>query len=105
EFVDDITGWPLNKALAIETRKKEIEYFRRMGVYTKIRREKWMKLIDTKWIDQNKGDARSPSYRARLVGREIKRDAQGLVCGHAATGDAAPNNIHMRIESAFTRPR
>ena len=74
EFVDDITGWPLIKALAIEARKKEIEYFRRMGVYTKIRREKWMKLIDTKWIDQNKGDARSPTYRARLVGREIKRD-------------------------------
>ena len=33
-----------------------------------------MKVISTRWIDQNKGDAAAPNYRARLVGREIKRD-------------------------------
>ncbi len=73
DFVDDITGAPLRKNLAIEARKKEIEYFRRLGVYTKVKKEKWMKIISTKWIDQNKGDEMDPNYRARLVAREINR--------------------------------
>ena len=74
EFVDDISGAPLVKELAIAARKLEIDFFKRMGVYTKINREKWMKVITTRWIDQNKGDSETPNYRARLVGREIKRD-------------------------------
>ncbi len=74
EFVDDISGAPLNKAMAIQARKLEIEFFKKMGVYTKMKREPWMKPITTRWIDTNKGDIESPDYRARLVGREIKRD-------------------------------
>ena len=74
DFFDDVTGAPMDKHLATEARRLEIEYFRKMGVYTKVRREKWMKVITTRWIDTNKGDERVPDYRARLVGREIKRD-------------------------------
>ncbi len=74
EFIDDISGAPLVKELAIEARKLEIDYFKSMGVYAKIARQPWMRVISTKWIDQNKGDSGSPNYRARLVGREIKRD-------------------------------
>ena len=74
DFFDDVTGAPLNKKLATEARRLEIEYFRKMGVYTKVRREKWMKVITTRWIDTSKGDEQTPDYRARLVGREIKRD-------------------------------
>ena len=33
-----------------------------------------MKVITTKWLDQNKGDTDNPNYRARLVGREIAHD-------------------------------
>ena len=33
-----------------------------------------MKVISTKWLDVNKGDARCPNLRARLVGREIAKD-------------------------------
>ena len=32
------------------------------------------KLIKTRWIDTDKGDAENPNYRSRLVGREIKTD-------------------------------
>ena len=74
EFCDDISGAPLDKALAILARRTEIEFFKKRGVYTKVRREKGMQVISTKWIDQNKGDAASPNYRARLVGREIARE-------------------------------
>ena len=74
EFVDDTTGVPLDKELAIQARRLEIEYFRKMGVYTKVRRESWMKVITTRWLDTNKGDETVPNYRARLVGRELKKD-------------------------------
>ena len=39
--------------------------------------EPWMKIIPSKWLDQNKGDNASPNYRSRLVGCGIaneKRD-------------------------------
>ncbi len=74
EFVDDNSGMPLDKELAIQARKLEVEYFRKMGVYTKVVREWWMKPISTRWLDTNKGDEAVPNYRARLVGREIKKD-------------------------------
>ena len=77
DFMDDVHGGLLDKKLATEARRVEIEFFRKMGVYTKVRREPWMRVITTKWIDTNKGDADDPNYRARLVGREIathKRD-------------------------------
>ncbi len=77
EFVDDNSGMPLDKELAIQARKLEVEYFRKMGVYTKVAREKWMKVISTRWLDINKGDEGAPNYRARLVGREIKMDKRG----------------------------
>ncbi len=33
-----------------------------------------MKVITTRWLDTNKGDDQARDYRARLVGRELKRD-------------------------------
>ncbi len=74
EFIDDVTGAPLDKDKAVQARKLEMDYFRQMGVYTKVMREAWMKVITTRWLDVNKGDEKSPNYRARLVGREIKMD-------------------------------
>ena len=35
-------------------------------------REAGGKVVTTKWIDINKGDAEAPNYRARLVVREFK---------------------------------
>ena len=74
EFIDDVSGEPLERADAIAARKVEIKYFKDMGVYTNVKREAWMKIISTKWLDVNKGDSLNNNYRARLVGREIKRD-------------------------------
>ena len=73
-FVDDVSGMPLDKKQAIKARVLEMEFFRKKGVYTKVKREPWMTVITTKWIDQNKGDSNNPNYRARLVGREIAYD-------------------------------
>ena len=77
EFYDDVSGVKLDHAMTVAARKLEIEFCRNRGVYTKIKREPWMHVITTKWLDVNKGDADEPSVRCRLVGREIakvKRD-------------------------------
>ena len=71
EFFDDVHNRYLDRTMAIEARRTEIKYFKEMGVYTKIKRQPWMKPISTKWIDTNKGDEHNPNYRARLVGREL----------------------------------
>ena len=77
-FFDDLTGKELERNLAIEARKLEMAFFRKMKVYKKVPRWKAQnancKVITTKWIDVNKGDNTNPNYRARLVGRELKLD-------------------------------
>lgn len=78
EFYNDITGEYLDKKRAIDARELEIDFFRKMKVYSKVPREvaKSMKakVITTRWLDVSKGDRENPDYRSRLVGREIKRD-------------------------------
>ena len=36
-------------------------------------RYKW-KIVQVKWIDQNKGDDENPNYRSRLVGKEFNNE-------------------------------
>ena len=74
DFVDDISFKKLDKSKAIEARKLEVEFFRKMNVYRKVPRSKakGQKIIATKWLDVNKGDEERPNYRARLVGCELK---------------------------------
>ena len=91
---DDLTGMKLNAEGVREARKKEIDYVRRMGVYTKIPRSEasrrgW-KVIKTRWIDVHKGDDANPIYRNRLVGKEF---ANGAVDG-----------IFVRIPSLLNHP-
>ena len=68
EFFDDVTGQTLDKKMAVEARKLEMQFLRNMKVYDKVPR--WMaardgcKVITTKWRDINKRDQRNPSYRA-----------------------------------------
>ena len=61
EFHDDVHGLPLNKKLATQARRTEIEYFRKMGVYSKVKREAWMKVITTKWIDTKRETSKTPT--------------------------------------------
>ena len=72
EFYDDASGLQLDKGLATRARETEMKFFKDMGVYSKVKRASWMKVIATKWLDINKGDIDSPNYRARLVGCELK---------------------------------
>ena len=75
EFYDDVKGGPLDRARVTEARKLEMQYFNKMGVYTKVPREEarrhGARVITTKWVDTNKGSQVEPNYRSRLVGREL----------------------------------
>ena len=76
-FVDDVRGGVLDKQSCIEARRLEMQFFRKMGVYRKMKRADLppgAKVITTKWVDTNKGSDAEPNYRSRLVGREIKTD-------------------------------
>ena len=128
EFVDDVTGEPLDKEEATAARRLEMEFFKQKGVYTKVKRQAWMKVISTKWLDVNKGDSTNRNYRARLVGREIKRDKRedlfaatppleslrmilSICAGHQHERNPSDNNIIMTndvkrayFHAAATRP-
>ena len=70
----------------MEARQKEIEYVRKMKVWTKIPRQVakahgW-KVIQTRWIDINKGDDDKPVYRSRSVGKEFNNgEMDGIFAG------------------------
>ena len=69
---DDISGAVLPAQLVKDARKLEIEYVKKMGVYTKVPRSHatGKKVIKLRWIDVNKMDAANPLIRSRLVAKE-----------------------------------
>jgi hypothetical protein len=73
---DDVSGAWLDPALVREGRAVEMKFFSDMGVYEIVprseQRETGGKVIGTKWIDVNKGDADNPRIRCRLVGKEFR---------------------------------
>ena len=79
---DDVSGAELNPKEVKKAREKEMGYVNGKKVWTKIPRRKALqrgwKIIKTKWIDINKGDAICPNYRSRIVGMEFN---DGSVAG------------------------
>ena len=73
----DISGLTPDHSMALQARRTEIEFFKRRGVYAKVIREPWMKILSAKWLDVKKGDESNPNIRSRLVRVELakhKRD-------------------------------
>ena len=72
---DDVSGMELELKRVNQARQEEMQFFEKRKAYTRCRRERVDieegKLIDTRWIDVNKGDEENPNYRSRLVGREF----------------------------------
>ena len=83
---DDITGMPLDRKKVQAARMEEMEYVRAKSVWVKIPRaeaaRKGYKVIQTRWIDINKGDDVNPVYRSRFVAKEFNTgDQRGLFAG------------------------
>ena len=68
---DDVSGATLDPELVKKARQVELDYFRKMVVYRKVKRPQGVKTIRTRWVDVNKGDAKATDYRSRLVGMEF----------------------------------
>ena len=78
EYVDDMSGRPLEAGLAKTARAGEISKFKQHDVYTKVPTAEFVAVtgkqpIGSKRIAINKGDEAEPNYRSRLVAKEIRR--------------------------------
>ena len=67
---DDVSGDPLKGEMVLAARKLELEFFEKMGVYTRVTRAEAHasgkgKIIQGRWIDVNKGSSEIPDYRSR----------------------------------------
>ena len=78
EFHDCMHYFKKKREEVIMARRTEMQFFTKMEVYVKVPDENarlhGCKIINTEWLDTNKGDDQNPNYRNRLVGREIKHD-------------------------------
>ena len=75
---DDVTGKALKPQLARTARMVEIDYFRKMEVYTTVSLEECVRvtgkqLIGARCVDIHKQDEENYKYRSRLATNEIKR--------------------------------
>ena len=120
---DDISGAELNPEEVKKARAEEIDYVRKMSLYTKVLIEECYKKtgrapITVRWIDINKGDQTSPNYRSRLVAREInirKRDdlfagtppleALKSILSMAASGDRGEVVMVNDVSRAFVHAK
>ena len=76
---DEYTGAELPPELVEKAKQEELETYRKHAVYTKMPRSECFRItgkppIGVRWVISNKGDAKNPEIRARLVAKEIKRD-------------------------------
>ena len=107
---DDVSGACLDPKLVLDARKVEMQFFEDMKGYDRGDRAEMIrrggKIIKTRWIDVNKGDAAKPNYRSRLVGKEYKTyvddslyastpplEALRLILSRAATYDGQAREI------------
>ena len=77
---DDVTGEELDAREVSKARLKEMAYVQGKSVWKVIPRaeatRKGWKVIQTRWIDINKGDRDHPNYRSRLVAKEFNDGTQ-----------------------------
>ena len=71
---DEYTGEPLNANLVQKAKQEELDYFEAKDVWRVVPRERarGRRVIGTRWVNCNKGDADHPEIRCRLVCQEVK---------------------------------
>ena len=75
EAWDDVSGASLPVKEVMKARRKELEYISEKSVWMLIDREaakrKRIKIVGSRWLDVNKGDAKNPVFRSRFVAKEF----------------------------------
>ena len=74
-YVDDVNGGFLDPEMVSGARVEELAGYLKMRVYCRVPVAECgsHRVIQTKWVDSNKGDKRSPEMRCRLVAKEVKK--------------------------------
>ena len=82
-------GVGLDPAMVQQARLKEVQYLREKEVYRKIPRQQAVRMgipiLRSRWVDIDKGDAATPSYRSRFVAMEFNNQAMDGLFACAAT--------------------
>jgi hypothetical protein len=71
---DEYTGEPLDADLVRKAMEEELDYFRTKDVWKVVPRAQaaGRRVVGTRWVSCNKGDAEHPEIRCRLVCQEVK---------------------------------
>ena len=99
DFWDDVSNMPLDVILMRAARDLEMEFFRKMGVWSEELPKATVKarggrVIQVCWVDTNKGDSTALGYCARFVGNEFNTGIDPTL--YAATspiGSAETNHV------------
>ncbi|CAE7525656.1 unnamed protein product [Symbiodinium natans] len=105
EYFDDVSGLGLNSRLVEIAKKEELRIADEMGLWTPVLRSELpsgTKVIPTRWVLVNKGDSKSPSYRARTVAKEVKGHKPSEVGFYASTPPT--ESLRALIAVASTNP-
>ena len=108
KFIDDITGQPLNPELCRIARKKELDYYHSKGVWSRRSVQEAWKLtgrppISVRWVEVNTGDDDNPSYRNRLVAREIRMAGEDSIFAPRRFRNRYAWFWRMRLPTSRTR--
>ena len=95
---DDTSGKALDPRGVRRARLKDMGYINEKGVWTIVDRQwalaKGIKIVGTKWLDVDKGDASAPNLRSRLVAKEFNDGTDG---GQASLFAATPPLEALRL--------
>ena len=74
-YVENVNGGFLDPEVVREARVEELAGYVKMQVYCRVPVAECgsHKVIQTRWVDTNKGDERSPEIRCRWVAKEVKK--------------------------------
>ena len=92
ESVDDCNrGERLDRQAVIRAMMEELEFFKKMNVYRKMKRKDALapgsKLISTTWVDTNKGTTENPKYQVQACGkRNPKKRKVRILHGNSTIG-------------------
>ena len=91
---DEYTGLQFDPTLTRKARDSELDFLNKLGTWLVVPRQQAIddgyKVIGTRWVECNKGDAESPNVRSRLVAQETKRVSSIAPEDVAATFAATP---------------
>ena len=100
-----MTGEGLDPKEVWKARLKEIGYINQKAVWKKIPRAeaqmRGIKVIGTRWIDVNKGDAKRPELRSRLVAQEYNMGKEDGIFAATPPLEA----VKMQVDEAATMDR